>query len=662
MADEPSAALAVGAAQHPVLIMNPWSGGGKANAEFAAAAQAARHRDGDAHPGRRPRAARPRRDRRGADVIGMAGGDGSQALVAGIASEHDVPFVCIPAGTRNHFALDLGVDRDDVVGALDAFVDGYERRVDLARVNGRVFVNNVSFGVYAAIVQSDEYRDAKLNTAAKMLPELLGSDYDPFDFELDGPDVDGRLRPRPHPRVEQRLQARGHRRARHAAATRRGRARRDRGRGAQRRRARAAGLALDRRSRSAYSGWHEWTTPTLEVRSGKPVDTGIDGEAVTLDSPVRLEVQPGALRVRIAPHHPGVSPRASPARCRRPAPRRLFQAAFGPDRARDHGRSTAARREDPPVSIVVSPSRPLAAPTGSGDGEHPPPWPIPQPLRGTPPTAVTGGATRKRRRARRIAAIVGSVLARRRGRADRHRHGPPRRRGQAVARGDHPRVRERRRRIRGDDHDRCPATAARCRPPTRCGSGWAATRWPDRSVPSLGTIAGATGVVQPYFDSRVSSGLADPGFFDWPDHATTEMARLDPEVVVFIIGTNDWTAVSGDWKDDYAAKVDSMMKTLIGPGRTVYWLGAPTLKDEKMDAAVVEVNAVAQDVAKRHPKVHYVDTYKLFSDTDGTFSYDLPDETARSSPCARVTACTSPRTAPTTWPARCTSSSTRSAA
>jgi hypothetical protein len=145
--------------------------------------------------------------------------------------------------------------------------------------------------------------------------------------------------------------------------------------------------------------------------------------------------------------------------------------------------------------------------------------------------------------------------------------------------------------------------------------------------PSLGTLSGATGVVQPYFDSRVSSGLADPGFFDWPGHATTEMARLNPEVVVFIIGTNDWTAVSGDWKDAYSAKVDSMMKTLVGPGRTVYWLGAPTLKDEKMDAAVVQVNAVAQDAAKRHPQVHYVDTYKLFSDTDGTFSFNLPDET-----------------------------------
>ena len=58
----------------------------------------------------------------------------------------DLPYACIPSGTRNHFALDLGVDRDDVVGALDAFVDGGERRVDLGEVNGRVFVNNVSLG------------------------------------------------------------------------------------------------------------------------------------------------------------------------------------------------------------------------------------------------------------------------------------------------------------------------------------------------------------------------------------------------------------------------------------------------------------------------------------------------------------------------------------
>ena len=82
----------------------------------------------------------------GADVIGMAGGDGSQAIVAAVASSHDIPFVCIPAGTRNHFALDIGVDREDVIGALDAFHHGSERRIDLAQVNGRVFVNNASIG------------------------------------------------------------------------------------------------------------------------------------------------------------------------------------------------------------------------------------------------------------------------------------------------------------------------------------------------------------------------------------------------------------------------------------------------------------------------------------------------------------------------------------
>ena len=97
---------------------------------------------------------------RGADGLAMAGGDGSQALVAAIAAEHDLPYACIPSGTRNHFALDLGVDREDVVGALDAFVDGGERYVDLGEVNGRVFVNNVSLGVYAR-------RSARTTTARR---------------------------------------------------------------------------------------------------------------------------------------------------------------------------------------------------------------------------------------------------------------------------------------------------------------------------------------------------------------------------------------------------------------------------------------------------------------------------------------------------------------
>ena len=121
---------------------------------------------------------------RGADLLGMAGGDGSQALVASVASQHGIPFVVVPAGTRNHFALDLGIDRDDVPGALDAYQDGVDTTVDLAEVNGRVFVNNASMGVYATIVQSADYRDAKMQTAAAMLPDLLGPEAMPLDLRF----------------------------------------------------------------------------------------------------------------------------------------------------------------------------------------------------------------------------------------------------------------------------------------------------------------------------------------------------------------------------------------------------------------------------------------------------------------------------------------------
>ena len=117
----------------------------------------------------------------------MAGGDGSQAIVAAVAAELGLPYACIPAGTRNHFALDLGVDRDDVVGALDAFVDGGERTVDLAEVNGRVFVNNVSLGLYAEAVQRSEYRDAKLRTLLDTVPDVLGPEGEGLDLRWTGP-------------------------------------------------------------------------------------------------------------------------------------------------------------------------------------------------------------------------------------------------------------------------------------------------------------------------------------------------------------------------------------------------------------------------------------------------------------------------------------------
>ena len=180
--------MTAGPAQ-PVLLVNPRSGGGKA-ARFDLVAQC-RARGIEAimfEPGDDLTMLATAAVRDGADALGMAGGDGSQAAVAAVAAEHGLPYVCIPAGTRNHFALDLGIDATDVAGALDAFLDGQERRIDLGRVNGRLFVNNVAMGVYGAIVQSPAYRDHKVRTVIDMLPELVGPGAQPFDLRFNGPD------------------------------------------------------------------------------------------------------------------------------------------------------------------------------------------------------------------------------------------------------------------------------------------------------------------------------------------------------------------------------------------------------------------------------------------------------------------------------------------
>ena len=248
---------------------------------------------------------------RGADVIGMAGGDGSQALVATVASEHGIPHVCVPAGTRNHFALDLGLDRDDVVGALDAFHDGLERRVDLARVNGRVFVNNAAMGLYAKIVQSPAYRDAKMKTAADMLPDMIGPDARPVRPALPRTRRCRIPHRPPAAGVEQPL------RADHLGG-RGTRARLDLGTlgvvsariAGPKEAVTFVGLEATGRIRS-FRGWLEWDTPSFRVDSAGPIEIGIDGEALLMDPPLVFESLPGALRVRIPTHAPGSAPAAT---------------------------------------------------------------------------------------------------------------------------------------------------------------------------------------------------------------------------------------------------------------------------------------------------------------------------------------------------------------
>ena len=287
--------------RHPVLLCNPWSGGGKVEkfglvdlANDLGVEVVMLDHGLDLEQLARDAIAR------GADCLGMAGGDGSQALVASIAVEHDLPFVCVSAGTRNHFALDLGIDREDPRLSLNAFHDGIERRIDYATVGDRLFVNNVSLGIYATIVQQEGYRDAKTDTTKAMLPELLGRTEQPFDLQFTEPsgvEVDGSFL----------IQVSNNPYVLGATLDASQRRRLDTGRlgvvaisaSTGREAARVFTLsALGQRRRSR--DWHEFTAERFEVRSrsGKAY-AGVDGEALELPTPLEFQIHPRGLRLLV---------------------------------------------------------------------------------------------------------------------------------------------------------------------------------------------------------------------------------------------------------------------------------------------------------------------------------------------------------------------------
>jgi diacylglycerol kinase family enzyme len=289
--------------RRPFVIMHPRSGGGKVG-KFHLDTKAAAHGATVAlieGPGEVDVAALARQAvTDGADLLGVAGGDGTQALVAGIASEHGLPFLVISAGTRNHFALDLGLDRERPDAGLDALNDGVELCLDLGLIGGRTFVNNASFGVYAEVVQSPAYRDDKRATTLQMLPELLSGERGPrlvvrIDdrVTIDSPKA---LLVSNNPYELGDLAGLG------------SRARLDTGllgviavtvdTAAQ-----AAELLRGRRA----SGIQRYVAHEVVVEAdAKEIPVGIDGEAVMMTPPIRCSILPRALRVRVPRDRPGV--------------------------------------------------------------------------------------------------------------------------------------------------------------------------------------------------------------------------------------------------------------------------------------------------------------------------------------------------------------------
>lgn len=215
-----------------------------------------------------------------ADVLGVAGGDGSLAPVAGIAAQRGLPFVCIPFGTRNHFARDVGLPRNDPVGCLDAF-EGREREIDLGRADGRPFLNNVSIGDYAKLVHRREHhrRRREALAGARALWVLLRQ-HPQLVLRVGGRPVSARILLVANNAYELDLFSIGARK------------RIDEGR-----------LYLYVAAGWLPSAWEERPEPrfTVESENGARLDAAVDGEPVELAPRLEFSIEPRALRVLLPP-------------------------------------------------------------------------------------------------------------------------------------------------------------------------------------------------------------------------------------------------------------------------------------------------------------------------------------------------------------------------
>ena len=303
--DRQSAAMPAAPAprpRRPFLIMNPRSGGGKV-ARFGLQEKAERFGAEVVllqGPGTVDVEAVARQAvAAGADLLGVAGGDGTQALVAGIAAEHDLPFLVISAGTRNHFALDLGLDREDPATCLDALRDGEELRVDLGIIGNRTFVNNASFGAYAEVVRSPAYRDDKRGTTLQMLPDLLNGHHGArLSAHAAGTEIDS----------PQALLVSNDPYAMSDVAGLGRRPRLDAGQlGVVAVLVNSAPQAVELVRRGHGQGLTVLVADEITVHADAPeIPVGIDGETVMMPTPVRCAIRPLALRVVVPRNRPGV--------------------------------------------------------------------------------------------------------------------------------------------------------------------------------------------------------------------------------------------------------------------------------------------------------------------------------------------------------------------
>jgi len=259
------------------LLVNPRAGDARPRPEELAKAAAVRRIDVHVlREGEDPAELARRAD---AVAIGIAGGDGSLAPVATVAVERDLPFVCVPFGTRNHFARDLGLDRDDPVGALEAFA-GRERRIDVGRAGDRLFLNNVSLGLYARLVHRREHHRRRRDALAHVRAlAILLRERKRFVLTLDGAPVEAPVALVANNAYALELLSIG-----------------------ERERLDEGLLHLYVAAGLLTGEWRERSGTRFTIGSDRPVlEAALDGEPVELDVPIEFAIAPRALRVLVPP-------------------------------------------------------------------------------------------------------------------------------------------------------------------------------------------------------------------------------------------------------------------------------------------------------------------------------------------------------------------------
>lgn len=262
------------------LIVNPHSGNGNAADDLVREAEA---RGIHVHVLEEGDDVRELARQAEADALGVAGGDGSLAPVAEVALDRGLPFVCIPFGTRNHFARDVGLDRDDPFGALDAFVHREERVIDVGRANDRLFLNNVSLGLYAQLVHRRESHRRRGNAFARLRGfAILAQHRRPLGITVDGQSLDARVVLVSNNAYKLDVLSVG-----------------------ERERLDTGHLHLYVPAGLFRRAWIEREATAFEVGAAEGrLDAAVDGEPEVLETPIEFTIQARALRV-LLPRRPG---------------------------------------------------------------------------------------------------------------------------------------------------------------------------------------------------------------------------------------------------------------------------------------------------------------------------------------------------------------------